>query len=257
MKAVRVHEYKKDPSIDDIPEPKLQGPLDVIVKIGGAGVCRTDLHIIERGLGGDPEPVAALRDRPRERRLGARGRRRRHQRQGRRHGHPPPAAVLRAVPRLPGGPGHAVHRGRVLPGPVEQRRRHGRVPAHHRPGLREAEPGHQPGRRRRAGRRRDHRVPRGAQGRAAALPGHHGRRASGPAASATSPSRRSPRSPPRRSSWWTRTRTPSSSPSRSARTRRSSPTATRSPRCRSSPAAAPPSSSTSSPSRASSSRPGR
>ena len=74
MKAVRVHEYKKDPSIDDIPEPKLQGPLDVIVKIGGAGVCRTDLHIVERGLGGDPEPVAALRDRPRERRVGARGR---------------------------------------------------------------------------------------------------------------------------------------------------------------------------------------
>ncbi|MBV9832619.1 MAG: NAD(P)-dependent alcohol dehydrogenase, partial [Marmoricola sp.] len=41
MKAVRVHEYKKDPSIDDIAEPKLQGPLDVIIKIGGAGVCRT------------------------------------------------------------------------------------------------------------------------------------------------------------------------------------------------------------------------
>ncbi|PVY96313.1 NAD(P)-dependent alcohol dehydrogenase [Actinomycetospora cinnamomea] len=46
MKAVRVHEYKQDPSIDDIPEPELQGALDVIVKIGGAGVCRTDLHIV-------------------------------------------------------------------------------------------------------------------------------------------------------------------------------------------------------------------
>jgi NAD+-dependent secondary alcohol dehydrogenase Adh1 len=46
VKAVRVHEYQQDPSIDDIPEPKLQGPLDVIVKIGGAGVCRTDLHIV-------------------------------------------------------------------------------------------------------------------------------------------------------------------------------------------------------------------
>jgi len=46
VKAVRVHEYKSDPSLDDIPEPKLAGPLDVIVKIGGAGVCRTDLHII-------------------------------------------------------------------------------------------------------------------------------------------------------------------------------------------------------------------
>lgn len=47
MKAVRVHDYKVDPSIDDIPEPELQGPLDVIIKIGGAGVCRTDLHIVD------------------------------------------------------------------------------------------------------------------------------------------------------------------------------------------------------------------
>ena len=30
-----------------IDEPKITGPLDVIVRIGGAGVCRTDLHIIE------------------------------------------------------------------------------------------------------------------------------------------------------------------------------------------------------------------
>ena len=47
MKAVRVHEYGKPPTIDDIPEPTLQGPLDVLVKVDAAGVCRTDLHIIE------------------------------------------------------------------------------------------------------------------------------------------------------------------------------------------------------------------
>jgi NAD+-dependent secondary alcohol dehydrogenase Adh1 len=47
VKAVRVHEYKVDPKIDDIPEPEIQGVLDVIVKIGGAGVCRTDLHIVD------------------------------------------------------------------------------------------------------------------------------------------------------------------------------------------------------------------
>ena len=47
MRAVRVHRYHEDPTIDDIGEPKLTGPLDVIVKIGGAGVCRTDLHILE------------------------------------------------------------------------------------------------------------------------------------------------------------------------------------------------------------------
>jgi NAD+-dependent secondary alcohol dehydrogenase Adh1 len=47
VKAVRLHRYHADPKIDDIPEPQLQGPLDVIVRIGGAGVCRTDLHILE------------------------------------------------------------------------------------------------------------------------------------------------------------------------------------------------------------------
>jgi len=31
----------------DVPDPKISGPLDVIVKIGAAGVCRTDLHILE------------------------------------------------------------------------------------------------------------------------------------------------------------------------------------------------------------------
>jgi NAD+-dependent secondary alcohol dehydrogenase Adh1 len=47
MKAVRLHGYHQQPVIDDVPEPVVKGPLDVVVKIGGAGVCRTDLHIIE------------------------------------------------------------------------------------------------------------------------------------------------------------------------------------------------------------------
>jgi NAD+-dependent secondary alcohol dehydrogenase Adh1 len=47
MRAVRVHRYHEDPSVDEIEEPRLTGPLDVIVKVRGAGVCRTDLHIIE------------------------------------------------------------------------------------------------------------------------------------------------------------------------------------------------------------------
>jgi NAD+-dependent secondary alcohol dehydrogenase Adh1 len=47
MKAVRLHDYHQNPVVEDVPEPTIQGPLDVIVKIGGAGVCRTDLHIIE------------------------------------------------------------------------------------------------------------------------------------------------------------------------------------------------------------------
>ena len=46
MKAVRLHAFNQSPQIDEVPEPKITHPLDVIVKIGGAGVCRTDLHII-------------------------------------------------------------------------------------------------------------------------------------------------------------------------------------------------------------------
>ncbi|MEV6099446.1 NAD(P)-dependent alcohol dehydrogenase [Nocardia sp. NPDC051981] len=47
MKAVQVVGYHTKLQLTDIPEPTIEGPLDVIVRIGGAGVCRTDLHILE------------------------------------------------------------------------------------------------------------------------------------------------------------------------------------------------------------------
>src|SRR5919199_2789397 len=52
MKAARLHRYDESiPAdslqVEEIEEPKIEGPLDVIVRIGGAGLCRTDLHIIE------------------------------------------------------------------------------------------------------------------------------------------------------------------------------------------------------------------
>jgi NAD+-dependent secondary alcohol dehydrogenase Adh1 len=47
MKAVRLHGYHQNPVVEDVPDPTIKGPLDVIVKVGGAGVCRTDLHIID------------------------------------------------------------------------------------------------------------------------------------------------------------------------------------------------------------------
>lgn len=47
MKAVRVHQYGKPPTLDDVPEPGIERALDVLVKVDAAGVCRTDLHIIE------------------------------------------------------------------------------------------------------------------------------------------------------------------------------------------------------------------
>ena len=47
MKAARLHAYHQPLKIDSIDEPKITGPLDVIVRIGAAGLCRTDLHIWE------------------------------------------------------------------------------------------------------------------------------------------------------------------------------------------------------------------
>jgi NAD+-dependent secondary alcohol dehydrogenase Adh1 len=52
MKAVRLHTYHQQPVIEEVPEPTVTGPFDVVVKIGGAGVCRTDLHIIEEQWAG-------------------------------------------------------------------------------------------------------------------------------------------------------------------------------------------------------------
>lgn len=53
MKAQILHNY--DPALkaanwvtyEDVADPKISKATDVIVRIGGAGVCRTDLHIIE------------------------------------------------------------------------------------------------------------------------------------------------------------------------------------------------------------------
>ncbi|QIW22866.1 NAD(P)-dependent alcohol dehydrogenase [Sulfolobus sp. S-194] len=47
MKAVRIHEYNEPLQLDEVDYPKITGPYDIIVKIKGAGVCRTDLHIQE------------------------------------------------------------------------------------------------------------------------------------------------------------------------------------------------------------------
>ncbi|MGY1735631.1 NAD(P)-dependent alcohol dehydrogenase [Geodermatophilus sp. SYSU D00684] len=47
MKAVRVVGYHEPLQMDDVPKPEVTGPHDVVVRIGGAGVCRTDIHILE------------------------------------------------------------------------------------------------------------------------------------------------------------------------------------------------------------------
>ena len=47
MRAVQVVGYHENLQLEHVPVPEPTGPWDVVVKIGGAGVCRTDLHILE------------------------------------------------------------------------------------------------------------------------------------------------------------------------------------------------------------------
>ncbi|MEU6641922.1 NAD(P)-dependent alcohol dehydrogenase [Saccharomonospora sp. NPDC046836] len=47
MKAVQVTGYHQNLELRHVEEPKISGPLDVVVKVGAAGVCRTDIHILE------------------------------------------------------------------------------------------------------------------------------------------------------------------------------------------------------------------
>ena len=53
MKAARLHAFdetlKRDQllQLEELPNPQIQEPDDVIVRVGGAGLCRTDLHIVE------------------------------------------------------------------------------------------------------------------------------------------------------------------------------------------------------------------
>ncbi len=52
MKAARLHRYDdsiptNSLDVEEIDEPKIESPLDVIVRVGAAGLCRTDIHVIE------------------------------------------------------------------------------------------------------------------------------------------------------------------------------------------------------------------
>jgi NAD+-dependent secondary alcohol dehydrogenase Adh1 len=53
MKAARLHAFDETLTreqllqLEELPQPQIQEPDDVIVRVGGAGLCRTDLHIVE------------------------------------------------------------------------------------------------------------------------------------------------------------------------------------------------------------------
>lgn len=47
MKAARLHAYGELPVVEEIAEPTVVGPNDVIVRVGATGLCRTDLHLAD------------------------------------------------------------------------------------------------------------------------------------------------------------------------------------------------------------------
>ena len=53
MQAVRFVGVGRPPQIEDMPKPS-PGPGQVLIKIGGAGVCHSDLHVMEEDLGFTP-----------------------------------------------------------------------------------------------------------------------------------------------------------------------------------------------------------
>jgi NAD+-dependent secondary alcohol dehydrogenase Adh1 len=47
MLAVRLHAYGTAPSVDEVDDPTVGGPMDVIVRVAATGLCRTDLHVMD------------------------------------------------------------------------------------------------------------------------------------------------------------------------------------------------------------------
>ena len=53
MRALRLTEWESDPVVTEVPVPEPQGA-EVLVEVGAAGLCRTDLHVMSSPLGAFP-----------------------------------------------------------------------------------------------------------------------------------------------------------------------------------------------------------
>ena len=67
MQAFQFVAWQQPAELREVPVPE-PGPGQVLIKVGGAGACHSDLHMLEAPAG--PGRHAALHARPRERRLG-------------------------------------------------------------------------------------------------------------------------------------------------------------------------------------------
>lgn len=174
MKAAVLHRYDETLSsnnfvqYEDVPDPKIERPTDVIVRIGGAGVCRTDLHVVE-GIWRSKVDIELPYIMGHERRLGRGRGLRGDRREGRRRRHLPSAGDQRPLPGLPSRHRHA-RRGKQLPR-HQRRRRLCRVPAHSRALADQAAEDARAEGRRALHRCRPDRLPRGEEGVAPSVAG--------------------------------------------------------------------------------------
>ena len=60
MKAFRFEQWKKTATLKDVPTPE-PGPGEVLIRIGGAGACHSDLHIMHEWT---PETFPQVADWP-------------------------------------------------------------------------------------------------------------------------------------------------------------------------------------------------
>src|SRR2546429_871472 len=60
MRAAQVLSYGKPVALAEVAEPELHDPYDVIVRIAGAGICRTDIHILDGELEAAFHPTLPL-----------------------------------------------------------------------------------------------------------------------------------------------------------------------------------------------------
>jgi D-arabinose 1-dehydrogenase-like Zn-dependent alcohol dehydrogenase len=47
IRAARIHRYNSPLIMDDIKRPVISSPGEVVVRVGAAGLCHSDLHLID------------------------------------------------------------------------------------------------------------------------------------------------------------------------------------------------------------------
>ena len=47
MKSARIHAYREPLKVEEVPKPGMPHGEEVLVRIGGTGLCHSDLHIMQ------------------------------------------------------------------------------------------------------------------------------------------------------------------------------------------------------------------